>query len=166
MTSHKIAAIVAMDEGRVIGKAGALPWHLPEDLAHFKRLTTGHIVIMGRKTWDSLPAKFRPLPGRTNIVISRSPQELKVPQGVYACSSVTEAISMGDSIAAPSQILWIIGGAQIYKESIPLCDELYVTAVHGYHVGDAHLPDFESSFAQVDEEMGEACTFKTYRRLS
>lgn len=166
MTRHKIAAIVAMDEGRVIGKAGALPWHLPEDLAHFKRLTSGHIVVMGRKTWESLPTKFRPLPGRTNIIVSRSPQDLKIPDGVHACSSVADAIAKAASLAEPSQIIWVIGGAQIYKESLPLCDELYVTAVHGYHVGDAHLPEFESGFAQVDEEMGEACTFKMYRRLS
>jgi len=164
MSEHKIAAIVAMDEGRVIGKAGALPWHLPEDLAHFKRLTTGHIVIMGRKTWDSLPPKFRPLPGRTNIVISRSSHTLAVPEGVFASPSVDDAISKAKAVASPSQIIWIIGGAQIYKESLPRCEELYVTSVHGYHVGDAHLPEFESDFAQVDEESGEACTFKVFRR--
>lgn len=164
MTNNKVAAIVAMDEGRVIGKAGALPWHLPEDLAHFKRLTSGHVVIMGRKTWDSLPPKFRPLPGRVNIVISRSPKELSLPEGVLACSSVEDAIAKAAEIASPSQIIWFIGGAQIYKESLPLCDELHVTLVHGFHAGDAHLPEFEDGFAQVDEEPGEACTFKTYQR--
>ena len=166
MKAPKVAAIVAMDEGRVIGKAGALPWHLPEDLAHFKRLTSGHVVIMGRKTWDSLPAKFRPLPGRTNIVISRSPEALILPEGVFASRSVDDAIAQASSIATSSQVVWIIGGAQIYKEALPRCEELYVTSVHGYHAGDAHLPEFESEFAQVDEEMGEACTFKVYRRAA
>lgn len=164
MSAPKIAAIVAMDEGRVIGREGGLPWHLPEDLAHFKRLTSGHIVIMGRKTWDSLPPKFRPLPGRINIVISRSPNSLTIPEGVCAASSVDDAIAKARARASSSQIIWIIGGAQIYAEALPRCDELYVTSVHGYHVGDAHLPEFENSFAQVDEEPGEACTFKVFRR--
>ena len=91
----RLAAMVAMDEASVIGNRGALPWHLPEDMAHFRTLTVGSPVIMGRKTWDSLPEKFRPLPGRKNIVVSRSdrPQEIPVevawladPEGAVACA--------------------------------------------------------------------------------
>ena len=143
MTTRKIAAIVAMDEGRVIGKQGALPWHLPEDLAHFKALTSGHIVVMGRKTWDSLPPKFRPLPGRLNIVVSRNPAALELPVGTHAASSIEDALDIAEKVATADQITWIIGGAEVYSAALPFCDELHLTLVYGIHEGDARLPRFE-----------------------
>jgi dihydrofolate reductase len=164
MARAKVAAIVAMDEGRLIGKNGALPWHVPEDMAHFRALTSGQIVVMGRKTWDSLPAKFKPLPGRTNIVISREGSNLELPQGVLRAFSPAEAIEQAQSAVANLQTIWIIGGAEIYKATLPMCDEVHLTKIHGVHEGDAWLPQFEDSFSRVSETKGERCTFEVYSR--
>lgn len=164
MAKHTIAAIVAMDEGRIIGKDGALPWHLPEDLAHFKALTSGHLVIMGRKTWESLPAKFRPLPGRTNIVVSRNPAVLGLPEGTFGASSIEDAVKLAETTARPEQKIWFIGGAELYKAALPLCDELHLTLVDGHHEGDARFPTFEERFEESTSTRGERCTFKVYRR--
>jgi dihydrofolate reductase len=164
MSKLTIAAIVAMDEGRIIGKDGALPWHLPEDLAHFKSLTSGHFVIMGRKTWDSLPAKFRPLPGRINIVVSRTPAALGLPEGTFGAASIDEAVQYAEAAARPEQKIWFIGGAELYKAALPLCDELHLTLVDGHHDGDARFPTFEERFEESTSTRGERCTFKVYRR--
>lgn len=164
MTKRTVAAIVAMDEGRVIGKDGALPWHLPQDLAHFKALTSGHVVVMGRKTWESLPPKFRPLPGRVNIVVSRNPQALELPSGSYAAASIDEALAIAGRVADADRIIWIIGGAEIYKAALPLCDELHLTLVFGSHSGDASLPPFEDSFVEVSSSAADRCAFKVFRK--
>jgi len=158
-----IAAIVAMDEGRLIGNKGALPWHVPEDLAHFRSLTSGQVVVMGRKTWDSLPAKFKPLPGRTNIVISREGSSLALPEGVFRAHSPAEAITVAQSVAGGRKI-WIIGGAEIYRSTLSLCGEVHLTRINGRHEGDAWLPEFERDFTLVDTTDGERCRFETYRR--
>ena len=110
----RINLIYARAANGVIGKDGAMPWHLPEDLAHFKQLTQGCPVLMGRKTWDSLPPKFRPLPGRTNIVITR--QADWQAEGAQRADSLEEALRLAG--AAPE--IWIIGGAQIYAQAEPL----------------------------------------------
>ena len=161
----KVAAIVAMDEQRVIGKHGALPWHLPEDLAHFRKLTSGNPVVMGRKTWDSLPPKFKPLPGRTNIVISRERSDLVLPEGVLRAFSPAAAIEIACSVAPEGSTIWIIGGAEIYKATLPMCDEVHLTKVHGVHEGDAWLPPFEDGYALSGETAGQQCTFQVYSRL-
>jgi dihydrofolate reductase len=155
-----------MDDARVIGREGSLPWHLPEDLAHFKKLTTGHIVIMGRKTWDSLPAKFRPLPNRRNVVVSRNVSGLALPEGVLGVSSLDEAIAVSRLEADDSQRIWIIGGAQIYAAALPMCDEVHLTRVHGTHEGDARFPEFEDGFEQVSSTPGVACSFVIFRKKS
>ncbi len=164
MTTPVLAAIVAMDETRVIGKDGALPWHLPEDLAHFKKLTTGQIVIMGRKTWDSLPPKFRPLPNRVNVVVSRTPEALALPEGVLKANSLDAAIAMATERADNRQRIWIIGGAELYKSGLPVCYEVHLTLVRGVHEGDARFPEFEAGFDLVSEDPGQACVFRVYRR--
>jgi dihydrofolate reductase len=164
MSKRTVAAIVAMDEGRVIGRDGALPWHLPEDLAHFKALTSGHVVVMGRKTWESLPPKFRPLPGRVNIVVSRAPQSLNLPSGTHAAASIDEALSIAERVSEPERIVWIIGGAEVYKAALPVCDELHLTLVSGTHEGDAQLPPFEDLFREVSSVASERCAFKVYRK--
>lgn len=161
-----VAAIVAMDERRLIGASGALPWYVPEDLAHFRQLTMGHVVVMGRKTWESLPAKFRPLPGRTNIVVTRHPEQLVLPEGVFVAGSPDEALRLARDVAAEGQRVWIIGGAEIYRATIPLCDEIYLTKVYGAHTGDAWLPEFEHDFTLVSESAGERCSFKVFSRGS
>jgi dihydrofolate reductase len=164
-TQPKVAAVVAMDQSRVIGLRGALPWHIPEDLAHFRKLTAGHVVVMGRKTWDSLPEKFKPLPGRTNVVVSRRSTELDLPQGVLRASSPEEGLRIARQAAeAHSQTVWVIGGAELYKALLPACDEVHLTIVRGTHEGDAWLPEFESGFTPVSEQAGEQCSFHVFAK--
>ena len=130
----KIALIFARAANGVIGHHGSMPWHLPEDLAHFKQLTLGCPVIMGRKTWDSLPVRFRPLPGRSNTVITRQPHWHE--NGVQRASSLREALQLHEHEAA----VWVIGGAQIYAQALPLADRIEVTEIAQDFEGDAHAP--------------------------
>ena len=165
MTSEvPVAAVVAMDENRLIGKAGGLPWHVPEDLAHFRNLTKGHVVVMGRKTWESLPEKFRPLPGRINVVVSRDLGKLALPDGVLGVNSPEEAVRVARSVARDGQRVWIIGGAELYRATLPLCSEVHLTVVDGSHEGDAWLPSFEEHFTKTSETRGERCSFQVYGR--
>lgn len=164
MTRSKVAAIVAMDETRVIGRGGSLPWNLPEDMAHFRAQTTGHIVIMGRKTWESLPPRFRPLPNRLNIVVSRNLSSLELPEGVIGASSIEESIHAALERAQPGQVIWFIGGGELYRAALPMCDEVHLTLVSGQHQGDAFFPAFEENFSEVSTTPGELCAFKIYRR--
>jgi dihydrofolate reductase len=162
MTSDsKIAAIVAMDEARVVGFEGRLPWHLPEDMAHFKQLTSGNVVVMGRKTWDSLPTKFRPLPGRTNIVVSRRPHELSLPDGVLCSDSPQGALEKAKQVAQ-GRWIWIIGGGELWAQLLPCCDEVHLTRVQGSHPGDTWFPPFEDMFEHVSEVKHERCSFHVY----
>jgi len=130
----RINLIYARAANGVIGKDGTMPWHLPEDLAHFKQLTQGCPVLMGRKTWDSLPPKFRPLPGRTNIVITR--QADWQAEGAQRVGSLEEALELTG--AAPE--VWVIGGAQIYAQAEPLASRIEVTEIAADVDGDAHAP--------------------------
>lgn len=163
----KLIAIVAMDEDRVIGVNNTLPWKIPEDLKRFSQLTTGHTVLMGRKTFDSLPPKFRPLPGRKNIVLSRSPQTLSLPPSVSAYSSIDELLlnCASGKENLPSDLVWIIGGAEIYSLTLPLWDELYLTRVSSKHKGDAYFPEFENKFRRVEVEEREGYSFEHYVRI-
>ncbi|MFI8617971.1 dihydrofolate reductase [Acidovorax sp. NPDC077693] len=126
--------IYARAANGVIGKDNALPWHLPEDMAHFKQLTQGCPVVMGRKTWDSLPPRFRPLPGRTNIVVTR--QGDWQAEGAHRAGSLQEALAQCDT----NQTVWVIGGAQVYAEALPLADRLEVTEIDRDFEGDAYAP--------------------------
>jgi dihydrofolate reductase len=130
----RINLIFARAANGVIGKDNAMPWHLPEDLAHFKRLTQGCPVIMGRKTWDSLPPRFRPLPGRSNIVVTR--QSDWQADGALRVASLPEALRVcGD---APD--IWVIGGADIYRQAEPLAVRAEVTEIAQDYAGDAYAP--------------------------
>ncbi len=133
----QLAIIVAAAENGVIGRGNALPWHLPRDLQHFKRLTLGKPIVMGRKTYESIG---RPLPGRTNIVISRQPGY--APDGVRVVASLPAALALAQDVALIDGVdeLMVIGGEQIYRESLPLADRLYLTEVHAEVEGDAHFP--------------------------
>lgn len=163
--STKVAAVVAMDESRVIGMRGTLPWRVPEDMAHFRALTTGHVVLMGRKTWDSLPAPFRPLPNRTNIIVSRHPDQLSLPEGVLSAPSPEDAVALAREVAEPDgKWVWVIGGAEMYRALLPLCDEVHLTLIEGRHEGDAWLPEFESEFIHASERSAPGCTFHVYTR--
>jgi len=130
-----VAIIVAVAENGVIGRDNALPWRLPGDLRHFKRITMGKPVIMGRKTWESIG---RPLPGRTNIVISRNPAFAA--EGAKVVTSLEEALALAGRIADRAGEAVVIGGAEIYRAALPQADRLYITEVHAEVEGDARLP--------------------------
>ena len=158
----QIIAIAAMDEGRVIGAAGALPWHCSDDMQHFKRLTDGHAVLMGRKTWDSLPPKMRPLPRRKNIVVSSHPETVGPPEEVHCVRRIEDAIAWFRE--SDTDVLWIIGGEQLYRQCLAFCDGVELTLIEGRHEGDAFFPAFEEEFTLEREEAGQGCRFLTYRR--
>lgn len=141
MTAPRLKAVVAMASNRIIGRDGDLPWRLSEDLKWFKKMTLGHPIVMGRKTMESLG---RPLPKRRNIVISRNLAD--VADGFELVRSCGEAITLLDGEEAAS----IIGGAQIYREMIPLCDEVLLSYVFLPHEGDTVLPEFEGEFEMVE----------------
>ena len=138
----RLAIIVAAAENGVIGSNNALPWHLPEDLRYFKRVTMGKPIVMGRKTFEAIG---RPLPGRTNIVITRNPAFRA--EGVKVVSSLDEALCLADDIATIDGVeeLVVIGGAEIYRAAIPRADRLYITEVHARVEGDAVLPEIDWS---------------------
>jgi len=138
----KLSVIVAVSENGVVGRNSALPWYLPEDLQYFKRTTMGKPIVMGRKTFESIG---RPLPGRTNIVVSANPDYSA--EGVRVVSSLAEALKLAEDIALidGSEELMVIGGATIYAAAIPQADRLYVTEVHADIEGDAFLRDVEWS---------------------
>lgn len=141
-----ISLIWAMAQNRTIGVNNSLPWRLPEDLKNFKALTTGKPVIMGRKTWDSLG---RPLPNRDNIVITRNP-DLTL-EGALVVASLEEGIELAKS-KSPAEVM-VIGGAEIYAQSLPMADRLYITLVHAEVDGDAHFPEFDLSvFKEIQRQ--------------
>ncbi len=133
----RLIAIVAMTADRVIGREGSLPWHLPEDLAFFKRTTSGHPVVMGRKTYESIG---KPLPKRRNIVLTRD-RNWSAP-GVETIHAPEELRALTD----PGGSVFIIGGAEIYAAFLPDLDELLVSRVHGDYPGDTRFPEFEDRF--------------------
>ena len=142
----RINLIYARSANGVIGKDGALPWHLPEDLAHFKRLTQGWPVVMGRKTWDSLPARFRPLPGRANIVITR--QLGWKDAGALPAASLAAALELcGDA-----DEVWIIGGAQIFADAAPLAHRIEVTEIAQHFDGDVFAPPLSEAWREIARE--------------
>jgi dihydrofolate reductase len=134
----EIIIIAAMAENRVIGKNNALLWSLKEDMAHFKELTTGWPCVMGRKTWESLPR--RPLPGRPNVIISRSLSADAAP-GAAVFSSLQEAVQH----CADYQKIFICGGASIYREALTLAHKIELTVIHRHYEGDAFFPEIDSA---------------------
>ena len=135
--------IFARARNGVIGKDNTLPWHLPEDLAHFKQTTLGQPVVMGRKTWESLPPKFRPLPGRTNIVVTRQTNWLA--EGAVVAHSIEEAVQQ---CPTDSQI-WVIGGAEVYAQAMPLASRAVVTEIDADFEGNAFAPTFDASWQET-----------------
>lgn len=135
----RFALIVAMDRKRVIGRDNSLPWHIPEDLRHFRELTMGKPLVMGRRTWESIG---RPLPGRPSLVISRDPAFAA--DGAEVFRSLEAALQRAESLAARSGAdeIMVIGGAQIYAEALPRVARLYITEVHAEVPGDTWFPEF------------------------
>ena len=159
-----ISLVAAMAENRVIGRGGGLPWRLPDDMRHFKRLTVDHTVIMGRKTFEEIK---RPLDNRRNVVISRKPDFR--PHGVTVVPSLKEAVALG----ATEEEVFVIGGGEIYRLALPMADRIYLTLVHANVEGDTTFPPFEDAdWALVNEEAHPAddrhlyaFSIRTYHRL-
>ena len=159
-----LALIAACARGGVIGIDNRLPWHLPEDMKFFRETTRGKPVIMGRKTWESLPDAFRPLPGRINIVISRNPG--------FQAAGGTVVGSLKDALAAASdaEIAFVIGGAELYRQALPRADRLYLTEIDRDFAGDAFFPAFDrDAWQEVSRnariaESGLPFAFVTYER--
>ncbi|MFZ1626929.1 MAG: dihydrofolate reductase [Candidatus Moraniibacteriota bacterium] len=162
MNTPKISLIAALAENRVIGKEGKIPWHLKDDFRRFKERTVGHVIIMGRKTHESIG---RPLPGRTNIVITRDVTR-DVP-GCVIVGSLEMALEKAREIE--TEEIFVIGGGQIYTEALPLADRLYLTRIHVIMDGDAFFPEYADAFGTVVEsedfeEAGHRLTYLTLER--
>lgn len=159
----QLKLIFARASNGVIGHNNALPWHLPEDLAHFKRTTLGCPVIMGRKTWDSLPPKFRPLPGRLNVVVTRQPDWQAT--GALVAHGVDQACQL----CPPDSTAWVIGGAELYALAEPLATEAVVTEIDQAFDGDALAPKLgpqwlETSRLPQTATNGMTFSLVTYQR--
>jgi dihydrofolate reductase len=153
----EVVIIAAVAKNRVIGRNNQLIWNIPEDMAHFKALTAGHTVIMGRKTWESLPPRFRPLPGRRNIVISR--------QADYAApgAEVADSLENALKLASTAATAFIIGGEQIYMQAMALADRLEITEVDLEPEGDAWFPEIPAVNWKITAKTeGSGYAFVTY----
>ncbi|HLT67078.1 MAG TPA: dihydrofolate reductase [Microbacterium sp.] len=149
-----LRSIWAEARGGVIGSGGTMPWHVPEDMAYFSEKTRGSAVIMGRRTWESFPERFRPLPGRRNIVITRDGSYSA--EGGEICGSLEEAIALAGGNG------WIIGGGQIYRQAMPQVSELFVTEIDLEVPGDTRAPEIGSEWTRAAE--GEWLTSRTGAR--
>ncbi|MBC2877564.1 MULTISPECIES: dihydrofolate reductase [Streptomyces] len=147
-----VGLIWAQARDGVIGAGNAIPWHLPEDLAHFKAVTLGHPVVMGRRTWDSLPPRFRPLPGRRNIVVTRDPHWAA--GGADRAGSVAEALRLaadGAQDAPTPAEVWVIGGGEIYRAALEYATALAVTEVDVAVDGDTYAPAVDGSWTATED---------------
>jgi dihydrofolate reductase len=162
---RRVSLIAALAKNRVIGAGNALPWRLPEDLKHFKALTMGHPVIMGRKTFESIG---KPLPGRTNIVVTRSPGFTAA--GCTVVDSPAAALAAAFAEAGRGEEAFVIGGAELYRALFDSADTLYLTEIDQAIEGDAWFPEFDLKQWQETARVpanGAAlpCAFVTYKRL-
>jgi dihydrofolate reductase len=161
----RISIIAAVAENCIIGRGGKLPWHLSDDLRRFKRLTMGHTIVMGRRTWESIG---RPLPGRRTVVVSRQPQ-YRI-EGIEVAASLDEALRIAD--AADDDEVFIVGGAELYREALSRADRFHLTRVHAAVTGDANFPDVdwrqwrlvESEEHRSDDRNDFRHSFETYER--
>ncbi|MEY4591865.1 MAG: hypothetical protein RIR18_760 [Pseudomonadota bacterium] len=168
MALVELVLIAAVAKNRVIGVNNQLPWHLPEDLKHFRELTRGCPVIMGRKTWESLPAAFRPLPGRRNIVLTRQEHLATNPlfQGAELVTSLPAALSLlGENQTNEPVTAFVMGGADIYRQAMPLAHRLEITEVDLEPEGDAWFPEIDPvHWIENTRTSGPGFDFVSYRR--
>ena len=163
MTNDQISIVVAISANNAIGKNNQLLWHLPADLKHFKNITSGHTIIMGRKTYDSIG---KPLPNRRNIVITRQ-KDLTI-EGIDVANSLEEALSLCNT----KEEVFVIGGAEIYRQALPLCNKIYLTRVHQNFDADTFFPELDHyTWKEIskedylpDEKNKFAYTFSTLER--
>jgi len=167
MSKPEIVLIAAVARDGVIGGGNTLLWHIPEDARHFRGATADHVVIMGRKTWDSLPERFRPLPGRRNIVVTRQKQWQEA--GAEAAHSLAAALQL----VADADRVFVIGGAELYAAALPLADTLMLTEIDAPFDGDARFPAFDPQqfrVAEAHSQQAEApndfmLRFVSYQRI-
>lgn len=162
-----LCAIVAMAQNRVIGRNGKIPWHCPADLQFFKNITGNHPVIMGRKTYESIPEQFRPLPGRQNIVLTRNEEILQGRQHIRDADQTVwvrdrhEAMLVAKTTPVISrdpiddeddgvEFVFVIGGAEIYRQFLPYMTCLYLTVIEGDYEGDAYFPEWPEDWVKTD----------------
>lgn len=154
--------IVAMTDERVIGKDNDIPWHYSEDMKHFKQKTMDNPVIMGSNTYRSLPEDYKPLPGRTNIVLTR--EEMDIDESVVQANSLDEAFEEAEK---QSEKAFIMGGASVYSQTIDIADRLIITEIHGDYDGDCHFPEIdEGSWKEVERDDREDLSFVEYERTT
>lgn len=165
-----IRLIAAVSKNGIIGIGGKIPWHLPDDMKRFKEATKDDVVIMGRKTWESLPSKFRPLPGRINIVVSTTLPDQNEADTFHTCRTLEHAIGTADSLY-PDRGIWIIGGQTLYEQGLELARGLMITHVDVEIEGDATFPleAMYESFNMLYESLpashdGVAYTYASYAR--
>lgn len=150
--------IVAMTDKRVIGKRGGLPWHISEDLKRFKKLTTGQMVVMGKNTYESIG---RPLPNRENIVLDSEGKEIA---GVHVCRSIPETLELAEGFGRE---IFVIGGASVYEQLLPMTDVLHISQVKKNYPGDVYFPEVDwREWTETDREEFEEFTAVTYTRRS
>ena len=162
-----IALIAAVAANGVIGDDGEMPWHLPADLKHFKQTTMGNLVIMGRRTYESIAARIDgPLPGRHNIVLSRSEPDLHA--GVVVADSIEAAIAEATAVCeldADADRIFVIGGATVYEQFLARADELVLTELDDAYAGDTEFPEWDTDeWVAIDRDDHEEFAFVTYRR--
>jgi dihydrofolate reductase len=160
----RVSLVAALARGGVIGRDNGIPWRIPEDMARFREVTMGHPVVMGRKTWDSIPDRFRPLPGRRNIVVTRNPGWQA--DGGERATSLEEALAL----AGDDADVFVIGGGEIYAAALPVADELLLTEIDVEVDGDTSFPPFDVTvFEEIEREPhvsedGQPFTFVRYVR--
>jgi dihydrofolate reductase len=143
----KVAIVAALARNGVIGRDNTIPWHLPEDMQRFRALTTGHAVVMGRRTWESLPNRFRPLPGRRNVVVTRN--RAWSSDGAESAASLEHALELLDD----ERRIFVVGGSELFAAALPLADELYLTEIDADVVGDTFFPRFDpTAFDEMSRE--------------
>ena len=154
MTVTLVAAVAA---NGVIGRDGGLPWHLPDDLAHFKRLTFGHVLVMGRRTYESIG---RPLPGRTTIVVTSQPG--RTADGVEVAAGLDEALAQAERI---DEQIFVVGGSRVFAEALPVADRMALTWVDQDPEGDTYFPPVDwSQWQEVRREARPGLAFVDYER--
>jgi dihydrofolate reductase len=160
----RISLVAAVARGGVIGHEGSIPWRIAEDMRRFRELTTGHPVVMGRRTWDSLPDRFRPLPGRRNVVVTRNAEWDA--EGAERAGSLEDALRLVDG----SPQVFVVGGGELYAEALRLADELLLTEIDAEIEGDTFFPEWDrAGFEEASREphvseTGTRFSFVRYRR--
>lgn len=158
----KIAIVVAVSENGVIGADGDIPWHVPEDLRHFKETTVGHPVIVGRRTYESIVERLgEPLPDRLNVVLSS--RNLDLPPGAVRADGIDEALEIATETG--SDVAYVIGGRTVYEAVLPMADRIYYTEIHEAVEGDTRFPEWDrSAWREVERDDRNGFSFVVYER--